>query len=256
MELPLYDTLSEHYDRFVNWPERLAAEMPFLVQLLHSVKAQRVLDAACGTGMHSLALAALGYHVVGADLSTRMIGRARSNAAANGREVRFEVAGFGGLHESVGGGYDALLCLGSSLPHVLEHADLKVALADFGACLRPQGLLLIQNRNFDRVLNRRERWMEPQTFSEREVQWLFVRFYDFEPEDRLAFHMITLWRRGTKPWQQRVTSARIRAQTRQQLVATVRAEAFSRVRLYGSLAGAVFEPRTSPNLVLAALRKE
>jgi hypothetical protein len=42
--------------------------------------------------------------------------------------------------------------------------------------------LLIQNRNFDGVLARQERWMEPQAHREGETEWLFLRFYGKRPE--------------------------------------------------------------------------
>ena len=150
----MYDDFSSDYDRFVDWPGRLAAELPFIEHQLQAVGARRVLDAACGTGMHALALARRGYAAVGADLSPGMIARARANAAAAGVDVPFEVAGFGELNARVGTGFDALLCLGNSLPHLLAPAGLESALADFAACLRPGGLVLIQNRNFDAVLSR------------------------------------------------------------------------------------------------------
>ncbi|NTW62150.1 class I tRNA ligase family protein, partial [Candidatus Saccharibacteria bacterium] len=40
-----------------------------------------------------------------------------ANAAAAGVSVRFAVAGFGQLSTQVGTGFDALLCVGTSLPH-------------------------------------------------------------------------------------------------------------------------------------------
>ena len=51
---PLYDALSSDYDRFVNWPSRLALELPFLQTELKRIGAARVLDSACGTGQHAL----------------------------------------------------------------------------------------------------------------------------------------------------------------------------------------------------------
>ena len=83
-----------------------------------------------------------------------MIERAVANAASAGVQADFQVAGFGEL-AGLFSGYDALLCLGNSLPHVLDLSQLAKALADFAACLRPGGLLLVQQRNFDAVLAQR-----------------------------------------------------------------------------------------------------
>ncbi|MBN1177830.1 MAG: class I SAM-dependent methyltransferase [Anaerolineae bacterium] len=250
----MYDAFSADYDRFVNWAGRLAAEMPFIERQLAAVGARCVLDAACGTGMHALALARRGYQVSGADLSAGMVERARANAAAAGVAARFEVAGFGELAQRVGTGFDALLCLGNSLPHALTPAELAAALSDFVACLRPGGLLLIQNRNFDAVLARRERWMEPQSHAEPDAEWLFFRFYDFMPDGTLAFNVVTLRRVGGGAWVQQVATTHLWPQRRAELEQALGAAGFGQVTCWGDLAGAPFDPAGSPNLILSALR--
>jgi len=252
----MYDDFSTDYDRFVNWDERLASELPFLEQQLRTLagpggQAPRVLDAACGTGMHVIALARRGYAAAGADLSAGMIERARANAA--GEPARFEVAGFGELAAVYGpGSFDALLCLGNSLPHLLDSAALAGALADFAACLRPGGLLLLQNRNFDAVMAARERWMEPQSHREGQREWLFLRFYDFDPDGLITFNVVTL-ARGADGWQQRVASTRLYPLLAEETGQLLRAAGFKRVAQYGNMAGAPFDPAASGNLVSAAV---
>jgi glycine/sarcosine N-methyltransferase len=257
----MYDTFSTDYDRFVNWPARLEAELPFIEAQLKAVAEAgagplRVLDSACGTGMHAIALAQRGYSAAGADVSAPMIERARANARASAAPVRFETAGFGELAEVFGAGaFDSLLCLGNSLPHLLTDADLAAALDDFAACLRRGGLLLIQNRNFDAVLARRERWMEPQAHREDETEWLFMRFYDFDPDGLITFNVVTLQRERVGPWTQRVTTTRLRPLQQPDTVQAVAAAGFVDVTCYGDMAGAPFDAQTSGNLVVAARRR-
>jgi glycine/sarcosine N-methyltransferase len=275
----MYDDFSSDYDRFVDWPGRLAAELPFIERELQAVGARRVLDAACGTGMHAVALAKRGYKVVGADLSAGMVEQARANATAAGVDVGFEVAGFGELARIFGGGapriagsemaaptptlhqgekeqgFDAVLCLGNSLPHLLTPADLAAALADFAACLRPGSLVLIQNRNFDRVLAQGERWMEPQAHREGKAEWLFLRFYDFEPDGGLTFNLVTLLSEGAGGWSQQIASARLRPLQREELATALTSAGFAEVAFWGDMQGVPFDPDRSPNLVVAARRK-
>lgn len=250
--IPMYDDLSIDYDRFVDWPGRLKVELPFIERQLQAVPARRVLDAACGTGMHAIALAQRGYVTLGADLSAPMIKRARANAAAAGVEAHFEVAGFGQLSARLGTGFDAVLCLGNSLPHALTAEELHATLADFARCLRPNGLLLVQNRNFDLVLARQERWMEPQTHREGDTEWLFIRFYDFEADGTLLFNMLTLQRMGTGPWTQHATATRLRPLLRQELLAALLAAGFEQITAWGNMQGQPFDPERSPNLVVTA----
>jgi glycine/sarcosine N-methyltransferase len=254
----MYDTFSIDYDRFVNWPARLGAELPFIEGQLGAVAdgrtdALEVLDSACGTGMHAIALAQRGYTAAGADVSAPMIERARANAGVSAVPVRFETAGFGELAEAFGRrAFDALLCLGNSLPHLLTNRELATALDDFATCLRPGGLLLIQNRNFDAVLAGRERWMEPQAHREDETEWLFLRFYDFEPDGLITFNVLTLRREGTGPWTQRVTSTRLRPLRQADVMLALGAAGFTDVSCYGDMAGAAFNTETSGNLVVTA----
>jgi len=252
----MYDDFSADYDRFVDWPVRLAAELPFIEEQLQMVEARRVLDAACGTGMHVIALAERGYEVVGADASVGMVERGRVNAAAMGSNVRYHVAGFGELNARAGSGYDAVLCLGNSLPHLLTVEDLTAALSDFAACLRPGGLLLIQNRNFDAVLAHRERWMGPQAHGEGETEWLFLRFYDYEPDGRLTFNLITLRREGIGAWNQRVTATRLWPLRKEELIVAVARAGLAGIACFGDTSGASFDPFGSPNLIITARRAD
>jgi len=256
----MYDAFSEDYDRFVNWEARLAVEMPFIERLLQGIGHEvgdplRILDAACGTGIHAIALAQRGFAASGADFSPGMIERARANAAAANVRVRFEVAGFGDLVQTFGQGvFDALLCLGNSLPHVLTGGQLSETLADFAACLRPGRLLLIQNRNFDAVLSRRERWMEPQSHTEGAIQWLFLRFYDFDPDGLLTFNLITLRQEGDSPWTQQVTTTRLRPMSQTDLLPPLEVAGFDDIVCHGSMADTPFDPDGSANLVIVARR--
>ena len=256
----MYDQLASDYDRFNNWGNRLPVELPFIEKTLKSAPLQKdkpikVLDAACGTGMHTLALAKLGYAVNGADLSTPMIEKARANAASANVSVRFESAGFGNLAAAFGeGAFDGLLCLGNSLPHLLTPAALQSALVDFARCLRPGGVLLIQNRNFDAVMDSRQRWMDPQTFRDNEHEWVFMRFYDFEPDSIIRFNMVTLKRPLGGEWLSEAVSTRLAPQLLADLNKALLDSGFTNVWAYGSMTGEPFESLSSGNLVLAATR--
>ena len=256
----MYNKFSQDYDRFVNWENRLAFELPFLLTQLGSVTSQpsmplRVLDAACGTGQHVIALAKKGFNIIGADLSSEMIAVARTNAGAAGLDLRFEPVGFGSLAKTFGvGSFNAILCLGNSLPHLLTPADLAHALQDFSSCLTAGGILIIQNRNFDGVLASRSRWMEPETHVEGDREWVFQRFYDFESYGLIRFNIVTLTRQTGSDWHASLTATHLRPQKQQYLVAALTAAGFRELQSYGSLSGDTFVPASSGNLVLTAVK--
>jgi glycine/sarcosine N-methyltransferase len=253
METPMYDTLSSDYDRFVNWQNRLAVELPFIIEKLQVAGARTILDAACGTGMHAIALAQCGFTTCGADLSQGMIDRAIANASSAGVTVHFELAGFGALAQTFGiQAFDAILCLGNSLPHLLTLPELTSALTDFAACVKPGSLLLVQNRNFDAIMSNHQRWMEPQAHTEGATEYLFQRFYDFDPDGLITFNMVTLKRVGDGNWSQSVTTSRLRPLLKDELVTELKSAGFADIKNFGNMAGVDFDQPASPNLVMLA----
>ena len=49
-------------------------------------------------------------------------------------------------------GFDALLCLGNSFANLLNQKDHHLALENFQKLLKPGGILVIDHRNFDYIL--------------------------------------------------------------------------------------------------------
>jgi len=257
-EKTMYNEFSQDYDRFVNWDARLSAEIPFLTAELTTLEngpgePVRVLDAACGTGQHLIALADQGFVTAGADFSAGMVEKARQNAQAASHEIPFKEAGFGELADAFGEGcFDALLCLGNSLPHVLDERTLAETLVDFCQVLRPGGKLILQNRNFDQVMAEHTRWMPPQTYREGDHTWIFARFYDFDPDGRLTFNIQILYSQGGEVFQQHVLSTRLWPMTRDLLVNALEKAGFGSLKLYGGLEGSAYNPQESGNLVIIA----
>jgi glycine/sarcosine N-methyltransferase len=193
-----------------------------------------------------------GFEAAGADLSAGMIERARENAREAGTPVDFRVAGFGELAEEFSD-FDVLLCLGNSLPHVSGQEALGRAVEDFAGCLRIGGLLMVQNRNFDAVMQRGERWMGPEAARAGDREWLFMRFYDFDPDGRITFHVATLTRQGDAPWEQKVDSTRLYPLRQAELEGALRQAGFDRLVSYGDMGGDPFDSRSSGNLVVSAI---
>ena len=63
--------------------------------------------------------------------------------------VDFQVAAFGEMGSKFSAPFDAVTCLGNSLPHLPDDLSLAACLRLCGAS-PAGGLLVIQNRNYDR----------------------------------------------------------------------------------------------------------
>jgi len=145
---------SAYYDAVINWNKRLARELPLLVELAGKAGG-RVLVPACGTGGHVVALAKQGFDVLGFDSDEGMVEITRQKiavalgevAAAKGKaEVRLlsmEDA------NTLPAEFSSAFCLGNPLPGIGTHDQLLVALRGVVNALRPGGIFLTQNLNYD-----------------------------------------------------------------------------------------------------------
>lgn len=246
-----YDRLARFYDLMNDWPARLDYEGPFIRRVLEACAARVVLDSACGTGQHALALAQWGFTVSGADSSAQMIARARANAAAQGLNVPFAVASLDAVYTLPGAPFDAVLCLGNSLPHVCTASALHVALAGMAQAVRPGGALLLHNLNYDKRWVERPRFMklDSGTLDGREV--LVWRMADYG-ETQITFHTALFERDAAGRWTVTVNSTCQKPLFRAELEAELRACGFDAVHAYGNLQGVPFDAHTSDDLVLVA----
>ena len=137
--------LSDVFEDLVDWPKRLAGEEPFFRRLFAEVGARSVLDSACGTGRHAALFHSWGLRVEGADVSPRMVERAR--------------ASFGepdGLHWTVRGyeepvraqePFDVVLCVGNSLAMAPDKEVVRRAVGAMTAAVRTGGAVVVHLLN-------------------------------------------------------------------------------------------------------------
>jgi glycine/sarcosine N-methyltransferase len=249
-----YDRLARVYDTMNDWPARLALEGPFIRRLLDEDRAGSILDAACGTGQHALALHEWGYQVTGADASPEMVRRAQANATARGLPVSFHVARFAALPDLFSSPFDAVLCLGNSLPHVASDAELAASLEGMLRVLRPGGLLLLHNLNYDRRWVARPRFLKLDSgfVDGREV--LIWRLADYT-ESGIIFHTALFERDEAGRWEVRVDSTPQKPLFNAPLQDLLRRLGCADVRAFGSLQGEPFLANESNDLVLACTRQ-
>jgi SAM-dependent methyltransferase len=145
---------ASYYDAVINWKNRLAREMPLLEELARTASG-RVLVPACGTGGHVVALAQQGFDVLGFDADPGMVEftRRRIEAAAGAISSAHGTAEVRVLTMESAGDlppeYAAAFCLGNALPGLSAEGQLLAALRGVANALRPGGVFLTQNLNYD-----------------------------------------------------------------------------------------------------------
>ena len=151
-----YDGLADVYEWLVPdallTPEGTAAAFSELVSL---PPGSRLLDCACGIGQLAVGLALGGFGVVASDASPAMVQRTAQLAAEHGVEVPAITCAWEDLTpEGVGGSFNAVFCVGNSLTHAPGRDARRVALTAMASVLRPNGLLVLTSRNWERQRSR------------------------------------------------------------------------------------------------------
>jgi glycine/sarcosine/dimethylglycine N-methyltransferase len=143
----------KRWDELIDWEARAGSEGQFFIDVLRARNKRTVLDVACGTGFHSVRLTEAGFDVTSADGSASMLSQAFDNGLARGLILKTVQADWRWLNQHIQGKYDAVICLGNSFTHLFEEADRRRALAEFYAALKHDGVLIIDQRNYDAILD-------------------------------------------------------------------------------------------------------
>ena len=200
----------------------------------------RILDAPCGFGRHSLALARRGFDVTGVDLSETELQRAKERAAGAGLPLQLVRQDMRDMEFS--GEFDLALNLFSSIGFFTDDED-RLLLDRFCTALKPGGAFVLDTRNRDfaihgvaaeemvrlpegtvRVKNR----FDARTSRVQQSWWL-------EKDHRLLGEM------------------EIRLYSVHELLRMLRPERWSQVELFGGLDGRPFALE-SPRIVLVATK--
>ena len=122
--------------------ERIVAEADLAADLLDLDEGDRLLDVPCGTGRHSLELAARGYSVTSLDLSAEALEPLRASAEAAHLALDVRLADMRALPFEAD--FRGIVCLGNSFGY-FPFEDCGAVLAGFGRALRPGGRLLLHS---------------------------------------------------------------------------------------------------------------
>jgi glycine/sarcosine N-methyltransferase len=242
-----YDLLSPDFDLMVSRDKRLKNEAPFFKKLFEENKVKKILDLACGTGHHSIFFAKSGYGVTGVDLSEKMLQIARKNAKGVSG-VRFVKGGFLDVYPKLKDKFDAVICLGNSLPHLLSKKDLKKTLRNIYNLLNPGGILVLQNRNYDKILKKKIRFMAP-NFTERDGEKIvFFRILDFL-KDNVVFNLVTFRQKEGK-WSFQTKSTLLRPILRKEIENLLSGQGFKKQKFYGDYCFSPFRSMISEDLIV------
>lgn len=143
----------EKWDELIDWDQRAKAEGDFFIETLRQHGVKRVLDVSAGTGFHSIRLIEAGFDVVSVDGSPYMLAKAFENGRRRGHVLRTHQADWRWLNRDVYGRFDAVICLGNSFTHLFKERDRRKTLAEYYSALVHDGILILDQRNYDSILD-------------------------------------------------------------------------------------------------------
>lgn len=143
----------DKWDELIDWNQRAESEGRFFIDVLKARDKHTILDVAAGTGFHSVQLLKAGFNVFSADGSAEMLAKAFQNGVQHDVVLKTIHADWRWLNRDVHGKFDAIICLGNSFTHLFDEADRRRALAEFYAALKHDGILIIDQRNYDGILD-------------------------------------------------------------------------------------------------------
>jgi SAM-dependent methyltransferase len=200
----------------------------------------RILDAPCGFGRHSLALARRGFDVTGVDLSETELQRAKERAAGAGLPLHLVRQDMRDMEFS--GEFDLALNLFSSIGFFTDDED-RLLLDRFCTALKPGGAFVLDTRNRDFAIH---------DIAPEEI----VRLPEGAVRVKNRFDVRTS-RVQQSWWMEKdgrlLGETEIRLYSAHELLRMLRPERWSQVELFGGLDGRPFA-LDSPRIVLVATK--
>ncbi|MHA1935949.1 MAG: class I SAM-dependent methyltransferase, partial [Candidatus Thorarchaeota archaeon] len=246
-----FDELAIVYDNSIDWDSRLKRELPFLLESLPTTGQRRVLDMACGSGRHSVALSSEGAQVIGFDSSPQMIASARKLAEANNVAPQFMVANMEEVGTTIQGEFDLVICLGNSLALLPNRDTLYRTLSDVSSLLSENGAFICQVLNFKEIKTSGFRFFSSkggQTEDGREV--VFSRFFDHQDESDISTLVLSAFVKDENNWIPMVTTQPVLQVDLQLLDIGLQLGQFKKIEVYSDYSQSPFAQSEHRNLII------
>jgi len=239
-----WDTIAPFLFGVVRDDARTEVEVEGLTQVLGVAPGSRILDLPCGTGRHSVAWAARGHRVTGADRSEAYLSLAKQRAATRGVEVELVRSDMRELVRA--GSFDVALNLFTSLGYFADPVDDLRVLRNLHASLVPGGKAVVEMAGKELMA----RNLMPRSWDELPGTDQFLLQEHALLPGLAAVENRWIWIGGAERREFRFT---LRAYSGTELVRALTDAGFASVELYGDCAGAPYD-LTAKRLIAVATK--
>lgn len=133
--------MTQWYDLLYCDEKRTTIQVKFLTKLFKKYHVKSVLDVACGTGRHTIALKKKGYDITGIDLEPAMISYAKENAIKNNLKIDFFTQDMRNI--KLNKKFDAVMIMYTSFAYLTSNEDVLRALKSIYTHLQKNGIIII-----------------------------------------------------------------------------------------------------------------
>lgn len=239
-----YQVLAGIYD-ILNPKEEIFDQRPFFEDLVKTYSISRVLDCACGTGWHLSMFHDMGLTVFGSDLSPDMLAMAKLNL--EGKYIPLKQEDFRILEHTWGETFDMVVCLTTSLPHMLTDADVITALNSMYARISDGGILVISNGITDSLLDAKPKFI-PARVNANDA---FYFICEYDQDITMTFNILYV-KKFDPGFEHAFTSTTYNAMRKSVLERAFSKTQFKNVRYFGDYAKNEYSPQTSTKLIVVA----
>ena len=149
--------LVQMWREFIDWDKRRIGEDNFLVDQFHKHNVKKVFDACLGDGCDSIYLIKQGFDVVSNEIDKIFRDKAIQNARTGGVSLKITTLDWRKLDtELAEESFEAVICLGNSLTYLFIEKDQLETLRQLKRILRKGGILIIDERNYQYILDNRD----------------------------------------------------------------------------------------------------
>jgi 2-polyprenyl-3-methyl-5-hydroxy-6-metoxy-1,4-benzoquinol methylase len=223
-----YEQISKYYDYIFPTGRQQSG----FIQTAAGIPPKKILDVACGSGGYSAALAKAGYCVTAVDLDEKMVEMTLVKKHREGLLINAMVCNMLDISKKFySNAFDLVFCIGNSIVHLGSKEDILDALKQMQACLKPDGTLIIQIINFDRVFKHNISSLP--TIENDEIGLKFIRNYRFDDKTGLIRFNTLLTINGSEGWKEYENTAELLPLLSVDLIELMKKAGFKDVSLYG-----------------------
>lgn len=150
--------LVDIWGEYINWEERRKREKGWLIYHLKKYNCQKILDSCVGDGCDAIFLLKQGFDVTGNDIDEVFIQKTIENIKKENIQLKIYNLDWRELTKEIPKqSFDAVLCTGNSLGCLFGRKNQIKALKQFYIILKKGGILIVDERNYQYILDNREK---------------------------------------------------------------------------------------------------